>query len=184
MKNHFNALFTALFFFGMLSLVQAQSDVKSVSDVVWKAYSQVDYVVEYPSNWDLDTSGTMGTKFIVLSPQEGVEDNFRESVNLVAQNLGGAAPSYEELAMMSKQQLTNMMSDVNFISSEPVKLGEVDAYELVYTAKQGMYDLKFNQTFLIDDGILYVLTFTSDVNKYDVYIIPANKIVETFKLAE
>lgn len=49
-------------------------------------YSAIEYSIYFPPTWKLDTSGLLGTQFIVTSPKENEEDAFRENVSLMVKD--------------------------------------------------------------------------------------------------
>ena len=53
----------------------------------WKIFDHLNYSISYPSTWELNHDGQMGTSFIISSPLESDNDNFKENVNLVIQDL-------------------------------------------------------------------------------------------------
>ncbi len=49
-------------------------------------YSAEEYHITFPSAWKLDTSGLLGTQFIVTAPKASDEDPFRENVSLMVKD--------------------------------------------------------------------------------------------------
>ena len=53
---------------------------------------------------------------------------------------------------------------------------------LVYTGKQGVFDLKFEQYFWVGKEKAYVLTFTTEENEYANYKSIGEKILNSFHI--
>ena len=64
---------------------------KSQAEVLdgWKSLTENSYSINYPGNWELNKSGQMGTSFILFSPLSSEQDQFKENVNLLIQDLTG-----------------------------------------------------------------------------------------------
>ncbi|MBC8172388.1 MAG: hypothetical protein H7X71_00660, partial [Chitinophagales bacterium] len=79
---------TTLFLFSLIAC--GQTSVKQESDINrtetidgWKTLKEKNYSIQYPSTWELDQSGQMGTSFILFSSLEEKEDQFMENINLI-----------------------------------------------------------------------------------------------------
>ena len=55
-------------------------------------------------------------------------------------------------------------------------------YKIVYTGKQGNLSLKFEQYFWIVNETAYVLTFTTEQDKYESYQVLGKKILDSFRI--
>lgn len=161
---------------GLTISISAQDSMSSE----WKTKSTKQYIVSYPTSWDFDDSGLMGTSFIIMSQQESPEDLFRENVNYSSQDLSEYNMNLDQFVALSEQQLFQMITDANLISSERISHQGKDMHTLVYTGKQGQYALQFYQLFWLDTDIAYVLTFTSEIDQYEKYYPTGTKIIKQF----
>jgi len=140
---------------------------------------QANYKITYPDTWSLDKSGIMGTKFLLFSPVEDAQDNFRENVNLVVEDVSAhKAIDLDQFMAASKSQIKSMISGAEIISSE--NLGEYS--KMLFSGQQGIYNLKFEQHVYLKDGFAYILTFTAKEDAFDEYSKTAEEIMSTFKL--
>lgn len=74
-------LITQLFILSILCSATGQSE--------WIEYKEKNkYSVQYPADWEINTSGIMGASFFIFSPVVSAEDQFRENVNFMIQDLG------------------------------------------------------------------------------------------------
>jgi hypothetical protein len=46
----------------------------------WKTFSEKNYTVLYPPDWEMNKSGSLGTAFSILEPAKSKEDKFRENI--------------------------------------------------------------------------------------------------------
>ncbi|MGB1018543.1 MAG: hypothetical protein ACPGVH_05715 [Chitinophagales bacterium] len=170
MKSIFYLLVFTLFF---TSAIKAQ-------EATWETYTTNAYEIKYPSDWDFKNSGAMIMDFLALSPLESDDDNLRENINLVkedAQNL-----SIDAYFESSKKMLKKTFQKMDIISSKDVSKNGVSMKKFTYTAEFGDEYLYFNQYYGIQNNIAYVLTFTSEKDKYASFKSIEDKIFESFKL--
>ncbi|MEZ4951366.1 MAG: hypothetical protein R2784_18560 [Saprospiraceae bacterium] len=105
----------------------------------WSTLNHDEYSIQYPSDWELNESGMMGTAFIFLSSIEGESDQFRENVNMVIQDLQGEKVTMDQFVELTIQQLQNLINDVNIQYSERVEKNGGEFHRMIYTGTQGIY---------------------------------------------
>lgn len=155
--------------------------VQSVFAQLPSTHENERFSINYPADWKLDQSGSMGSSFIIFSPQEGENDIFSENVNLVEQDLTGYNFDLDQYTDLSMDQLSQMLTNFelkmsNRIPSTPPR------HKLIYHGQQGQYFLTFTQYFWVIGNNAYVLTFTTDRNQYDKYQKVGDQIMSSFKL--
>ena len=148
----------------------------------WKTHANKDYKIEYPTTWELNTEGLMGTSFLIFSPLEGPEDDFRENVNLFIQDLQGAKISMEEYVKLSEDQLASVINDYKPNFSKSKKQNGHDIHHISYFGKQGIYDLEFEQQIYLTEGKAYILTFTREIDSPASWQKSATEIFGKFNL--
>jgi hypothetical protein len=148
----------------------------------WKQLEQNGYSIEYPNDWDLDTSGQMGSSFIIFSKQSSTQDQFRENINLIIQNLTGYTINLDQYTEISLGQIKTMITNGNILESKRLKANGPEFQKVVYTGDQGIYKLKFEQYYWIKNNEAYVLTFTTEVDQFDSYKETGEKILNSFIL--
>jgi cytoskeletal protein RodZ len=144
---------------------------------------QFNMKLKYPGSWALQ-EGLMGTVAVFLSPNENDTDTFQESVNIIVQDLSTQTVDID-LAMYTEgsvEQIKQLITDASIITSEKATLSGKEAHKLVYTGKQGEYDLKWMQIYSIKDKMAYVISFTAQADKYDSYVKQAEELVNSIEI--
>jgi len=169
-----------LFLIPLVFNLNAFGQIKESS---WKTIDESSYSIQYPENWELNVSETMGTSFILLSQQTSAEDKFRENINLSIQNLEGYNLNLDAYVAISEEQITKMITNGTIIESNKIIIENKSEFQkIIFTGKQGLFQLKFLQYYFIKDEKAFVLTFTSEASQYEKYNIIAEQILESFLL--
>jgi len=148
----------------------------------WKTISQSNYSLKYPSNWELNEGGLMGTKLILFSALESSDDTFRENVNLIVQDLTGYNLDLGGYSKMSKEQIKTMISNSQIIEGTTTRSNSNPCYKVIYTGDQGVFHLKFEQYYFVIADKAYVLTITAERNKFEKFKHVGESILNTFKI--
>jgi hypothetical protein len=115
----------------------------------WKSINGKAYMIQYPDSFILDTSGQMGSKFIILSKLVSHQDKFRENINLIIQDLTGQNLDLNKYVEISEGQVKTMITNGNIIESKRISTGNPEFHKIIYTGNQGQYHLKFEQYYWI-----------------------------------
>lgn len=153
-----------------------------IKESSWKTIDESTYSIRYPENWELNISKTMGTSFILLSQQTSSEDKFRENINLSIQNLEGYNLNLDAYVAISEEQISKMVTNGIIIESKRLNTNNTEFQKIIFTGKQGLFQLKFVQYYFIKDEKAYVLTFTCEEIQYEKYNIMVEQILESFLL--
>lgn len=148
----------------------------------WKALNETDYSIQYPDSFELDKSGQMGLSFILLSRQTSDQDLFRENINLLVQNLGGHNVNLDKYVEISIDQLNTVITDGKLLDSRRLKGDGSEYHQVVFSGKQGQFDLKWQQLYWIRNNKAYVLTLTCEASQYDNYVDIGKKVLNTFRI--
>ena len=136
-----------------------------------------------PNNWMLDSTGTNGTTFFIYSEASDPNDKFRENVNLLVQDLSQyPGMNLEKYTEISVNQIKNMITESNLEISKTYFSKPRPYQHVIYTGKQGMFKLKFEQYYFISDNKAYVLTYTSEEKNYLKYLGSAQIILNSFRI--
>jgi hypothetical protein len=161
--------------------VKQESDVNKTKTIEgWKTLSENNYAIQYPSNWELNQNGQMGTNFILLSSLENKEDQFRENVNLIIQDLTSRNIDLDKYSEISEGQVKTMITNSNLIESKRIKNGNNEYHQLIYTGDQGVYHLKFEQYYWVENEKAYVLTLTCEQSTFSEYKEIGENILNSF----
>jgi hypothetical protein len=83
---------------------------------------------------------------------------------------------------ISEGQIKTMITSGVIVESKRQKSGDYDFQKILFTGKQGIFDLKFEQYYFVDKQKAYVLTLTCEINEFDQYKETGEKILNSFKL--
>ena len=148
----------------------------------WKTINDNTYSIQYPDNWELNTDKSMGTSFILFTEQTSSEDKFRENINLSIQNLEGYNLNLDAYVAISEEQISKMVTNGIIFESKRLNTNNTEFQKVIFTGKQGLFQLKFVQYYFVKDEKAYVLTFTCEEIQYEKYKIIVEQILESFLL--
>jgi len=161
---------------------QKSETVKASTINDWKTLDHPNYFIQYPQNWELNSSGQMGTSFILFSASEAQGDKFRENVNLLIQNLPDKSIDLDKYTEISEEQIKIMITNSAINESKRIKNENVEYQRVIYTGDQGVFHLKFEQFYFITNDKAYVLTFTTEKDKFESLKETGEKILNSFRL--
>ncbi len=139
------------------------------------------YSLEYPETWILSTDITApGLDATIRSPKEYTTDDFLENFNILIQEIGDV--TIDDYINISEQQIKTMIPDGHLILSDKKKVNGRVVVNLIYTGTFSGKSLKCHQYCAIISPNAYVLTFTSDENRYDDYADISERVLSSFKL--
>ena len=158
------------------------SENKAETAKGWKSLSENDYSIKYPDNWELNKSGQMGTSFILFSPLSFEKDQFKENVNLIIQDLTGHNLDLDKYVAISEGQITTMITDGEILENKRMTTNNLNYQKVIYTGKQGIFNLKFEQYYWIIENNAYILTLTCEESQFDNYQKTGEKILNSFEI--
>jgi len=148
----------------------------------WKTLNNSEFSINYPKNWELNSSGQMGTRFIIFSQLTDKNDQFKENVNLIIQDLTGYDFDLNKYVELSENQIKTMITESNILINKRITKNKKEYQKIIYTGRQGVYDLKFIQYYWLENNKAYVLTFTAEVNEFTKFKKTSENILNSFKL--
>ena len=156
---------------------------QSTAQNKWKSFSDKGYTIQYPGNWDMDTTQQMGTSFIIFSKPTGPDDHFRENVNLLIQDLSGKNINLDKYVKISEEQIKTAIVNGKLLNSKRYTSANGRQYQkVIFLGDQGMFKLKFEQYYFVERGKAYVLTLTCEADKFDSYKETGEKILNSFSM--
>lgn len=194
MTIHLNKIFSialsASFLCGQIAT--AQSSSSSIVTSSWKTFNRNNYSIKYPADWDLQQSDdlksgtpvnpTVRYQFAVLSQRESPQDQFRENVNLVIEDLNGKKLDLDQYAQVATSQLKALMKNCKILENKKISKGYRQHYKTIWTWEYQTIPLKVEQYTWLLDGKAYILTFTSEQSKFAQSQQTGKKILDTFTL--
>lgn len=148
----------------------------------WIEYKKSNYLIKYPENWTLDTTHKTPADFIISSPLSSTEDQFMENLNLVIQDLSGLNFDLDNFTALSEQQIQNYMDESELIESVRMKKSGTEYQHLIYTAKNSGRILRFEQYYWIRNEKAYILSFTCELDQFDLFKDVSELILESFAI--
>lgn len=113
-----------------------------------------------PSSWESQRN-IMGTRLMMLSPLMGPDDDFRENVNVV--QLRRVGDDIHKAAEGQRDEIRQFATDYQEVSATFGTLGGAPAHTLVYKYRQGTYELYGEQTFVLQGGKGFAMTYTAQL---------------------
>lgn len=172
----------SVFFLLSIVLFAPTTHGQSEQAVDWILLERTNFSMEIPTNWELDESKQMGTSFILYSQFTHPKDRFKENVNLFIQDLAEQEIDLKTFTEISVGQVETYITNAEIIESSEKKANGLNFQKLVYTGEQGVFQLRFEQYFWVENGSAYVLTFTSEKNQFDSFEEVGHKIMDSFIL--
>lgn len=178
---------TIIFFFSCSSSDTSNSTGSNKTtgiskEVTWENYQSDFFDIKYPTNWEVNESGLMGASLILFAPLEGKEDQFRENVNIMKQDLSALNMDLDQFTKLSEEQINTLATNSKILESKRIKEEDHEFHKLVYTADQGVFNLTFEQYFLIVEKEAYILTFTTEQSTFKEYQPIGEEILNSFTL--
>ncbi|WP_239616158.1 DUF1795 domain-containing protein [Cohnella mopanensis] len=134
---------------------------------------------QYPEDWTYQEN-IGGAIVAFLSPRENDSDMFQENINFLIQDLGGQKVKLADYVDATKQQLGALITGFKLEDEGASSEDGVEAYNLLYSGKQGEYNLKWQQSFAIIEGKAYVITYTAEEGSFDKFVDQAGSIAESW----
>jgi len=173
--------FTAILLLSIVACGQTtinQEPSQTIND--WKTLDQSTYSIQYPSTWELNQSGQMGTSFILFSPLESDKDKFRENINLLVQDLTGQNIDLNKYTEISEGQIKSLLTNSALIESKRIKNDRGEFHKIIYSGDQGVFHLQFEQYYWVINNQAFVLTFSSEKDKFADFKETSEKILNSF----
>ncbi len=148
----------------------------------WKTLSSLYFTILYPATWQLDQSDVSQSSILFYSPLESSDDQFKENVNILIKDLSATYTDIKKFAEQSENQIKAMITNANILESNQVKLGKKTYHKIIYVGDFGPFHLKYEQYYYVEADKAYVLTFTSEQDKYESFKAIGEKILDSFTI--
>lgn len=138
------------------------------------------YKLKYPNSWKLDTTKEIGPELFIFSPLENQADLFSENVNVIVQDLSGQNIDLAKYKQITDQQVMNLAPDGKIFKSLILKKDKQDLYKITYAMTQNKLRLKITSICFIKNNKAYLITFSSEFDKYDTCKKVGEQILNSF----
>ena len=75
-----------------------------------------------------------------------------------------------------------MMTNSNILETKTLHANNLEYHKIIYTGDQGVFHLKYEQYYWVINDKAYILTFTSEQDKYSGLKETAEKVMNSFML--
>ena len=152
------------------------------SDITKSIFSKDNYKIEYPKSWKLDTSRLMGSELLLFAPLENQLDKFSENVNIIIQDLVGQNINLKNYKAITDKQLSDFATYPTIYESEIKKINDKEYYRVIYALTQGNSRLKITSICYIKNEKAYLITLTTELEKYEMYKKVGEEVLSSFCL--
>lgn len=143
--------------------------------------SPVGVQIEYPDFWEMAEDKTERT-VAFATPSEGYADTYRDNVSIVSYELDkDNEMAFDQYVRQYIDTLDKTINDYLFISENDVKVGNYEAYQVVYEGKTSDGALRLQQTFIKSGNYIYIVSFIAEPASYDYFNGNAQVMLSTFK---
>lgn len=139
--------------------------------------------IEYPEDWTKE-EGLMGAVVFFSSPLESASDDFQENLNIAVEDLSAMPMTLGEYTELSIKQVEQLVTDYDTVESRTTTLANNPAYELVFTGRQGLYDLKWMVVWTLEGNKAYMITYTAEAGKYSDYLGSIRQMIGSFDIIQ
>jgi len=82
----------------------------------------------------------------------------------------------------SIDQLREAILDFRLFEKTRTKISKIPAYKIVYSGKRKQMNIKIMQHYAIKRNKVYLITYTAEKDKYEMYLKSLQKMIKTFKI--
>ena len=137
------------------------------------------FSIKYPSSWNIEEH--IGGFVTVTAPIEDyIQTKYPAGLGVYPIKLDSQNVSLSTIKNVHLENITNNLKEFQLIDSRPIALpGSKSAFQLIFTALDGDQIRKSMQIITKNQNIAYLITYKADLNKYESYLKPAQKIVDS-----
>lgn len=161
-------LFIITFLFSFISFSQNVRTIKTS-----------EYEISFPENLKFDDSKTRNIEVIIYMEKENEKDLFIENINLIIQDLKDYQIDLNEYVKITETQVNE---NGKLIESKRISLNGTETQVMIYEAKPTGRALKFYQYILVKNEKAFVLTYSAEVENFELYFQEINKIFNSFSV--
>lgn len=140
------------------------------------------FSIKYPALWTYEEN-INDAAVIFYSPQENDLDFFKESVNVVVQNISGNPMNLQGYSQLAIKQMEAVFGEnMIILESAPTFIADRSGYKLVFLGKGLEADLQYMSVWTIDGTTAYQVTYTSIASQYERYIFKVKTMLRSFRI--
>jgi hypothetical protein len=132
------------------------------------------YSIKYSSDWSKPDEQNNGSMVAFRTPA----DNKTENLNVVVLNTTDTSATVNADAIEAAEGYNNF----TLISAANTTLAGLPAGKIVYTATIDGNQQKILQTWTVQNGKVYVITYKGASKNYDTYLSAAQQMIDSFQI--
>lgn len=173
MKQVYNLIF-------LLVIVLGISQNSAISQTT--SFVSPNYEITFPNTWELDTSNARGTEFFIYTKSEIKREQKSQIISLIVQNLASQNIDIVKYKQITERQMAGLGSSSKIFKSEIIQSTKGRYFQMLYSITQDNRKLKGTQICFIKNEKAYLITFTSDFNKFEQYRKVGEIILNSFSV--
>ncbi|MGF1540191.1 MAG: protein kinase [Pleurocapsa sp.] len=138
------------------------------------------FKISYPAEWSKhNRDDFIATGVIFISPKEDAND-FPEEVSVLVEQL----PANTSLAKYTEESLNEIkrLSDPKTGNPEIANVGDREGRKVIYRGEENGHSVQRMQTWLVQNNIAYVITYTASPEQYETYLPEVENMLESFAI--
>jgi serine/threonine-protein kinase len=135
--------------------------------------------IMHPQEWEI-MENYMGTVVLFKASLEDASDMFQENLNVVVGDLPEPM-KLDEFTDANIDQIKSIFA-AEVVDSSSTTLANNPARKVIYNLKQGQYDLKLMQIYMLKGNKAYVITYTAEEDKYSDLLGTIQAMINTFEI--
>ena len=138
------------------------------------------FKINYPAEWtQQNRDDFIATGVMFISAPEDQHD-FQERVSVLVENLPSniSLDQYTEESLAEIKKLSDLGTDTPQIST----LGKKQARKVIYRGEENGYPVTRMQSWLVEDQLAYVITYTASPEEYNTYLPTVEKMIQSFEI--
>jgi hypothetical protein len=140
--------------------------------------SQHGFGLNYPDGWTVDENDQFGPVRFIGPIIDSMTVNYGVSDPATME----AGESLESLVIYLVEFYPTYFTNFVEISNNSRTINGMNAYDLIYTATQGEFDIKQMQVFIEKNSKTFTISFTASINSYDDYITLFEESMSSFTI--
>jgi len=144
------------------------------------SHSDPGFTVDFPQGWELKT-GLAGTAVMAVSPSTHPLDNYRESINIVIEDISDK-PSADFYYQSNLKTMESFLKEFTLESQSDASINSHPAKKLIFRSTTGSVNSKFLMYMVAHNRLGYVITSTATPESYNEFSELFEKTAQSFRI--
>ncbi|TFG02015.1 MAG: DUF1795 domain-containing protein [Promethearchaeota archaeon] len=138
-------------------------------------------IIKYPSEWE-KKENVLDTVVVFLSPLEDNVDKFRENLSIMIRPIDFNADLLKDHVEYEIEQLKSTLPKFQLVKKAKMRISRNSGYKIIFQGKKKGVNVKLMQCYVIINRIIYLLTYTAEVDKFNKFIKAIKKMIKSFRV--